>query len=81
MTTDLKFQNGVFSASLPQLFQTLPCDQQPLALHTWTSLPDVPSCISANFPAFTVSYEILVLKNLVFVLKYFRTRAGHTKIF
>ena len=36
------FQKHVFSASLPQLFQTLPCDQQPSALQNWTSLPDMP---------------------------------------
>ena len=40
--TGWKFQQYVFSASLSQLFQTLPCDQQPSALHTWTSLPDMP---------------------------------------
>ena len=35
------FQQNVFSASLSQLFQTLPCDQQPSALQNWTSLPDM----------------------------------------
>ena len=42
-----KPQQGVFSASLSQIFQTLPCDQQPSALHTWTSLPDQPYVGSA----------------------------------
>ena len=42
VTSDESFQRHVFSASLSRLFQTLPCDQQPSALNTWTSLPDHP---------------------------------------